>query len=87
MTDYEAIALAEGFSADEPSAEEYIAAWQHLIDTGICWRLQGWFGRTASRMIDGGFCSSPNRNEESHDFSPCTISLDDPTAQMTTNPP
>ena len=57
MTDYRAVALAEGF--EEGSEEEQIDAWQHLIDTGRAWRLQGFFGRTAQRLIDAGVCSAP----------------------------
>jgi len=36
--------------------EEETAAWQYLIDTGLAWQLQGWFGRTAKRLIDEGVC-------------------------------
>lgn len=36
--------------------EEERAAWQHLIDTGIVWQLQGWYGRTAKRLIDEEIC-------------------------------
>ncbi len=54
MTDYMAIAIAEGF--EEGTEEEHIEAWQHLIDTGLAWTLQGWFGRTAKMLIDDGIC-------------------------------
>lgn len=33
-----------------------IEAWQHLIDTGLAWRLQGTFGRQAQALIDAGIC-------------------------------
>ena len=56
MSNYEAIAIAEGFADFEPTEEQFIEAWQHLIDTGLCWRLQGWFGRAAQNLIDNGFC-------------------------------
>ena len=57
MDDYRAIGLAEGFEHGTP--EEHIVAWQHLIDTGLAWRLQGWFGRCATAMIDAGYCTAP----------------------------
>lgn len=55
MNIYDATMIAEG---EEPADEEtQITAWQLLIDTGTCWQLQGWFGRTASRLIEAGVCS------------------------------
>ena len=55
MSDYTAVAIAEGFEQVD-TTEEVIAAWQHLIDTGLVWRLQGHFGRTARHLIDNGIC-------------------------------
>jgi len=48
------------------SADEFeeTAAWQYLIDTGLAWRLQGWFGRTAKRLIDDGICTYTDRADE-----------------------
>ena len=51
MEDYEAIGLAEGFISAE-SEEQVIDAWKHLHDTGLAYKLQGWFGRTAQRLIN-----------------------------------
>jgi hypothetical protein len=53
MDDYTAVGLAEGF-IDAESDEQVIAAWQHLHDTGLAYRLQGFFGRTARNLIDAG---------------------------------
>ena len=55
MSNLEAIDIAEGI-AEVKSEEEYIAAWQQLIDTGLAWSLQGWFGRTAAHLIEQGLC-------------------------------
>ena len=55
MDTYTATGLAEGF-IEASSEEEVIEAWQTLIDTGICWQLQGWFGRTAHNLIESGVC-------------------------------
>jgi hypothetical protein len=55
MTPYLATAIAEGFCEGEgASKEQQIEAWQFLVDTGLCWQLQGWFGRTAEGLIEAG---------------------------------
>jgi hypothetical protein len=54
MDDFTAIGIAEGFIEEDASEERQIQAWQHLLDTGLCWKLQGWFGRTATAMIEKG---------------------------------
>lgn len=54
LTPFEACAIVEGFDGEEHSEEEILAAWQYLVDTGIAWKLQGWYGRTASTLIRDG---------------------------------
>ena len=62
MDDYRAVAVAEGFEEAE-SEQEIIDAWQHLVNTGLCWRLQGWFGRTAMRLINTGVIHAAGKNK------------------------
>jgi len=60
MDMYEAAMIAEGACGYETNDEaKYLGAWQHLIDTGLCWQLQSWFGRTALILIADGFCTPP----------------------------
>jgi len=59
MNNYTAVSIAEGFCDHEPTEQETIEAWQHLIDTGLVWTLQGWFGRQAQSLIEQGVCSAP----------------------------
>ena len=54
MKDFDAVMIAEG--VESATEEEQIKAWQHLINTGLAWSLQGWFGRTASQLIEQGIC-------------------------------
>jgi len=55
MTDYDAVAIAEGYYTPD-SEVQLLEAWQHLIDTGLAWKLQGWFGRQAKSLIEAGYC-------------------------------
>jgi len=50
---YTAVGLAEGFVEAE-SEEQILEAWQYLVDTGLCWQLQGSFGRGAVCLIQAG---------------------------------
>ena len=55
MDTIKAIDIAEGI--EEPKDEnEFIKAWQFLIDSGMAWSLQGRFGRTAKQLIEEGIC-------------------------------
>ena len=62
LTNLEATMIAEG-AQEADSDEQYIQAWQHLIDTGLAWQLQGFFGRTASTMIQQGLCYVPIKKQ------------------------
>lgn len=53
MDAYTATGLAEGF-IDADSEEQIIEAWQYLHDSGLAYRLQGWFGRQAQSLIAAG---------------------------------
>lgn len=54
MNDYDAVMIAEG--VQDATEEQQVEAWQHLIDTGLAWTLQGCFGRTAAALIEQGVC-------------------------------
>lgn len=55
-----AVGIAEGFVEAE-TEEQVVEAWQHLIDTGMAWTLQGWFGRQTQALIEAGVCTAPAR--------------------------
>lgn len=50
---YTATGIAEGFIECDDQ-DQIIAAWQYLHDTGLAYRLQGFFGRTAQRLLHEG---------------------------------
>ena len=53
MMDFE-----EGMLADE----EIIELFQKLVDSGLVWQLQGFYGRTAQALIEEGLVSLPSKD-------------------------
>lgn len=49
------------FEQGEMEQEEVIEFFQELINTGFAWELQGFYGRTARDLINGGHCTLPER--------------------------
>lgn len=62
MTDLEAVLVAEG--VEPADFDTQVRAWQHLIDKGLAWKLQGWFGRTAKHLIERGVCTPADGMED-----------------------
>jgi len=55
--------IAEGVTPPA-SDKQYLEAWQLLVDTGLAWQLQGWFGRRAHALIEGGLINRPDPDEQ-----------------------
>ncbi len=58
MDSFTAISIIEGL-IDVDNEDLETDAWQTLIDSGLVWQLQGWYGRTAKRLIEIGVCTPP----------------------------
>tara|TARA_B100000405_G_scaffold286078_1_gene233213 strand:- start:39 stop:236 length:198 start_codon:yes stop_codon:yes gene_type:complete len=61
MNTVDAISRYESGQMEE---EEQIEFFQHLLDTGVVWSLQGHYGRTASWMINEGLVKVGKEREE-----------------------
>jgi hypothetical protein len=61
MDSFTACMICEG-AIEADSYEHGIEAWQYLIDTGLCWQLQGFYGRTARDLIAEGICTPAKVN-------------------------
>lgn len=41
---------------ENATLEEVVCTYQHLINTGDAWKLEGFVGRTAMNLIEDGYC-------------------------------
>ena len=53
---FDSLAFIMDFEGGELTQDELVAGFQELIDSGLAWRLQGVYGRTANRLIEMGLC-------------------------------
>ena len=44
------------FEGGDITEEELIEGFQHMIDSGVVWQLQGFYGRQAMALIASGDC-------------------------------
>ena len=67
MDNFTAVSIAEGFCGGEDATEEeQIEAWQHLLDVGLVWSLQGWYGRQATALIKAGVIFTKDSKENAN---------------------
>lgn len=59
---FDTVSFIMAYEAGELSDEQTIAGFQHLIDSGLCWKLQGHYGRTAKALIECGTCEPAPAN-------------------------
>lgn len=53
---YDSLTFIMAFEGGELDDSEIIEGFQHLIDSGLAWSLQGSYGRTAMALVEAGYC-------------------------------
>lgn len=55
---FDSVGFIMDYEEGELGQDEVVAGFQHLIDSGLAYQLQGSYGRTATRLIEQGFCTA-----------------------------
>ena len=53
---FDTVGFIIDYEAGDLDEEDIIIGFQHLINTGMAWNLQGSYGRMAKALIEAGHC-------------------------------
>ena len=56
---YDSLGAIIAYESGELDDDATIELFQHLVNTGLAWRLQGSYGRMAHAMLDAGYITLP----------------------------
>jgi hypothetical protein len=59
---YDKLGAMMAWEEGELDDTETIELFQHLIDSGLAWSLQGCYGRMAAALIERGYCEPKQVN-------------------------
>ena len=61
---YDQVGAIMAFEQGDLDEEGTLELFQHLVDTGLAWQLQGFYGRAAKALLDQGLIHPRQRTDE-----------------------
>lgn len=62
-TTFDRVGFIMAYECGELEEDAVIEGFQHLINEGTVWSLQGSYGRMATALIEAGYCTDPRDAE------------------------
>jgi len=59
---YDRVSAIIAYETGELELDGVVELFQHLVDTGLAWQLQGHYGRTAVALIEAGLVTKGENN-------------------------
>lgn len=63
MSQFDSVGFCIAWEQGELDESETAEGFQHLIDSGLAWQLQGCYGRTAAALIEADLCHVPGQQQ------------------------
>jgi len=60
--EFDTVSFVMDYESGELTREEIIAGFQQMINSGVVWKLQGNYGRSAMDLINAGHCTRPGQD-------------------------
>jgi hypothetical protein len=54
---FDLVSFVMDYESGELGDDAIVEGFQHMIDNGSAWQLQGHYGRTAHALIENGLCT------------------------------
>lgn len=62
---YDVVSGIMDYESGSMDEDRMIEFFQHLVDSGSVWQLQGSYGRTAAALIEAGLVTPPGEDQPS----------------------
>ena len=58
MSSYDTVSAIIAYEQGDLDEDDTLELFQHLVDNGMAWSLQGHYGRTVKHLIEAGYIRS-----------------------------